>query len=198
MTTTVLMVRHASHDRLGRILCGRMPGVELSEQGRAQARSVGERLAGQRLAAVYCSPLERTRQTAQAIAEVQGLQAQADDDLIEIDFGRWSGSSFESLGDDPAWRAWNERRGCARAPGGETMKACQARVVLFLDRMRRRHPQETVAAVSHGDVIKAAAVYVLGLSLDHLDRLEVSPASVSRLVVGDWGAKVHSLNEAGV
>ncbi len=52
MTTTVLMVRHASHDRLGRILCGRMPGVELSEQGRAQARSVGERLAGQRLAAV--------------------------------------------------------------------------------------------------------------------------------------------------
>ncbi len=196
MTTVVLMVRHASHDRLGRILCGRMDGVRLSEQGLHEAEDLGRRLAGRRIAAVYCSPLERARQTAAPIAQGQALEVEVDPELNEIDFGAWTGKSFDELHADPDWPTWNRQRGSARPPGGESMAECQARLVLALDRLRERHPNHEVALVSHSDVIKAAIAHVMGLSLDHYDRFEISPGSVSTLVMGDWGAKVQTLNEA--
>jgi broad specificity phosphatase PhoE len=78
------------------------------------------------------------------------------------------------------------------------MLEAQGRLARFLDRMRRRHDGQEIAAVSHGDIIKAAIAHVMGLPLDHYDRFEVSPASVSSLAVGDWGAKVHGLNERAI
>jgi probable phosphomutase (TIGR03848 family) len=196
VTTVVLMVRHASHDRLGKMLCGRMPGVRLSEEGREEAEALGRRLSARRLAAVYASPLERARETAEPIARAQQLEVTVDPDLNEIDFGGWTGLPFEELHAEPAWPLWNSRRDLARPPGGETMLEVQARLVRFLERLRQRHAEAEVAMVSHSDVIKAALAHVLGLSLDHYDRFEISPASVSRVAAGDWGAKVHSINEA--
>ena len=97
MTTTVFLVRHASHDRLGRVLCGRMAGVTLSDEGLAQARRVADRLAGEGLAAVYASPLERAVSTARPIALAAGVEPRIDDALNEIDFGDWTGAAFEDL-----------------------------------------------------------------------------------------------------
>ena len=195
MTTVVLMVRHASHDRLDRMLCGRMEGVHLSGQGLQEAEALGRRLAVRKMAAVYCSPLDRARQTADPIAHGQGLTVEVDPDLNEIDFGAWTGKPFDELRADPDWPIWNSERGTAQPPGGESMRACQARAVRTLDRLRERHPDQQVALVSHGDVIKTAIAHVLGLPLGHYDRFEVAPASVSTVVIGDWGAKVHTLNE---
>ena len=59
----------------------------------------------------------------------------------------------------------------------------------------RPHPDAAVIAVSHADVIKAALCHALGLSLDHHHRLEVSPGSISTIVGGPWGMKVHGVNE---
>ncbi|MHB8283261.1 MAG: histidine phosphatase family protein [Caulobacteraceae bacterium] len=196
MTVVVMMVRHGSHDRLGKVLCGRMPGVELSAQGHAEAEALGRRLAGQRLAAVYASPLERAAQTAAPIAAAHDLSVTTDADLMELDVGAWTGETFEALHADPAWAVWNRARGVARTPGGESMLDGQVRASAFLYRMLDRHAGGVVAAVSHGDVIKAALALVMGLSLDQHDRFEISPASVSTIVMGDWGAKIHSLNEA--
>jgi probable phosphomutase (TIGR03848 family) len=196
VTTVVLMVRHGSHDRLGRILCGRMAGVCLSEEGLQEAETVGRRLAAQQLAAVYSSPLERARQTAEPIAARQGLEVEVEPDLNEIDFGAWTGKPFDELHADPRWPVWNSARGTASPPGGESMAQCQARLVRLLDRLQAQHADQHVALVSHSDVIKAAIAHVLGLPLDHYDRFEISPASISTVVLGDWGAKVHTLNEA--
>lgn len=196
MTTTVFLVRHASHDRLGKTLCGRTPGVSLSEAGRREAAVLGERLAQKAVTALYTSPLERTRETAETIAGRLGLEPRADEDLQEIDFGDWTGKPFAELEGDPAWAAWNHARGLARPPGGESMLEAQARLRRWLDRARAAHPDGRVAAVSHGDPIKALLAHALGLSLDQHDRLEVSPASVSAVAAGDWGMKVLSMNEA--
>ena len=196
MTTVVRMVRHGSHDRLGKVLCGRMEGVTLSGQGLAEAQALGGRLAGRPLAAVYSSPLDRARQTAEPIAAAQGVPVQVDADLNELDFGDWTAMPFDRLHAEPSWPVWNQARGLSRPPGGETMLEAQTRLARFLERMRLRHPDAEVAAVSHSDIIKAAIAHVLGLPLDQYDRFEISPASVSTLVVGDWGAKVHSINEA--
>lgn len=195
MTTTVFLVRHASHDRLGRVLCGRMAGVTLGDEGLAEAERVAGRLAGDRLAAVYASPLERAVSTAEPIALAAGAELRIDDDLNEIDFGDWNGAAFEDLEGDERWAAWNRERGTARAPNGESMGEAQARVVAWAERVADEHPDEAIAAVSHCDIIKALIAHALGISLDDLQRFEVSPASVSVLAAGDWGMKVHSLNE---
>ncbi|MDE2486990.1 MAG: histidine phosphatase family protein [Alphaproteobacteria bacterium] len=195
MTTTVFLVRHGSHDRLGHVLCGRMDGVSLSDGGRKESAALAIRLRGVDLTAVYASPLARTMETATPIAKAAGLAPRSDEDLLEIDFGEWTGERFDALRDDPAWLVWNTSRSLARPPGGESMIEVQARLKRWLDRVRARHPDQRIAAVTHSDVIKALAAHALGFSLDQHGRLEVSPASVSILAAGDWGLKLMSLNE---
>jgi probable phosphoglycerate mutase len=193
--TTLLLVRHAAHDRVNRVLCGRMPGVRLGAEGRAEAERVAERLSRESIALVQSSPLERARETAEPIARQLGVGVEVTDALHEIDVGEWTGRGFEDLRDDPRWMLWNSARSITRAPGGETMLDVQHRVLAHVEALAARVREGTVVLVSHADVIKAAIAYWLGLPLDSLQRFEVAPASLSRVVVGDWGAKVLSLNE---
>jgi len=195
VTTTVHLVRHAAHDRLDRILCGRMADVTLSAQGRTQAAALAARFAEESVAAIYASPLDRARETAEPIAEHLGRAVQVREAFSEIDLGAWAGRAFDDLRDDPHWTRWNTARGVTRPPGGETMLEAQVRIVAGLERLCAEHPAESVVVVSHADMIKAALAYHLGLPLDAILRFEIGPASVSTLLVGAWGAKVVSLNE---
>ncbi len=195
VTTTFHLVRHAAHDRVGSVLCGRMPGVSLGELGREQAQRLSRRFANESIAAVQSSPLERARETAEPIAARLGQSVAINEGITEIDFGAWSGRGFGDLDGDPAWTAWNGARSVSRPPGGESMLEAQTRVVRAMEVLREAHRDGAVVLVSHSDVIKAALLYHLGLSLDAYPRIEIEPASVSTLVVGDWGAKVMRLNE---
>ena len=127
------LVRHAAHELVDRVLCGRMPGVRLGEEGRAQARRLADRLSRERVAAIHTSPLERARETAAPIAETFKLTPEMCETINEIDVGEWAGREFAMLGDDPRWAAWNSARGVTRAPGGETMLDVQARVIGHLE-----------------------------------------------------------------
>lgn len=200
MTATFLLIRHAAHVQLDRFFSGRTPGVPLSEAGRAQAVALGRALARTRIDLVAHSPLDRTRETAEAVAAAQGEPPPliAAPDLLEIDMGDWTGRPVGGFGDDPAWAAWNAHRGTARIPGGESMGEAQARIVDYLSALALAEDGKTVAVVSHADMIRGAVAHVLGLPLDHLLRFDVGPASVSRVVWGDWGARLMSLNEMGI
>ena len=191
MATTILLIRHAEHLDFNIRLSGRRDGVALSARGHEQAAALATRLAGERIDRVEASPLDRTRATAAALGRPVAIVPA----LIEIDMGEWTGRAFGTFGDDPAWRAWNERRGSARIPGGESMAEAQARIVGHIEATARGRDGETVAMVSHSDMIRAAIAHALGLSLDNLLRFDIDPASVSRLTVGDWGAKMLSVNE---
>lgn len=197
MTATFLLIRHAAHVHLDRVFSGRMPGVPLSEAGRAQAARLGAALAGHAIDRIVHSPLDRTRETAEAIASARATRPPVGpvEGLIELDLGEWTGRALDGFGDDPAWRAWNEARGSARVPGGETMMEAQARIVACLTALAAAEAGRTVAVVSHSDMIRAAVAHVLGLPLDNLLRFDVGPASVTRVVWGDWGARLLSLNE---
>jgi broad specificity phosphatase PhoE len=195
VTTTFFLVRHAAHDRVGTMLCGRMPGVRLGETGKTQARRLSERLVRESVACIRTSPLERALETAEPIAARIGEPLEICEAIGEIDFGAWTGMSFEALEQDPRWTAWNNARAVSRAPEGETMLEAQGRIVKAIGELRDRHPDRSVVLVSHGDVIKAALLYCLGLPLDAYGRFEVEPASISTVVVGDWGSKVLRLNE---
>jgi broad specificity phosphatase PhoE len=195
VTTTFHLVRHAAHDRVGTILCGRMPGVHLGTLGKAQAERLAARFANENIAGIHTSPLERAVETSEPIAARLGQPLEICKDIAEIDFGAWSGTSFEALAQDPRWAAWNNARSNSRPPYGETMLEAQVRIVGTLEQLRHRYSDRTIILVSHSDVIKAALLYHLGLPIDAYARFDIEPASISTLVVGDWGSKVLRLNE---
>jgi broad specificity phosphatase PhoE len=172
-----------------------MPGVVLSDAGRRQSALLAERLAGAPLRAVYSSPLERAQETAAPLAARLGLAVETEPALNEIDIGEWTGRGLDELRDEPLWQAFNLFRSGTRPPGGETMLEVQSRIVRFLDELRRRHPDEPVAAISHADILKSAVLYYLGMPLDLFLRIEIEPASVTVLELADWGPRLLLLNE---
>lgn len=195
MPTMLFLVRHAAHVDLGERLSGRAPAVALSPFGKAQAVALAQRLAGTAIAAIHSSPLQRARETAAAIGRRIGIGVEVTAALNEVDFGAWTGKRFDELAGDPAWDRWNRRRSTACPPGGETMAAAQRRAVSQVERAAAAHPGRAVVLVSHCDTLRGIVAHVLGLSLDHLLRFEIAPASVTTLEVAPWGARLLSLNE---
>lgn len=193
--TTVFLVRHGAHDLLGRALAGRMPGVSLNGEGRRQAARAAARLSREPVAALYASPLERTRETAEPIAEALGLPVAIAPEIVEIDYGDWTGSTLAAVAGDERWRDWNRHRATSRIPGGETMEEVRARGAGAVEGWRRRHPDAAVAATSHGDVIRAIVCGVIGLSFDRVHQIDVDPGSITTLVVWEGGGKLVTLNE---
>ncbi len=198
MTTRVLLVRHAAHDLLGHVLCGRQPGVSLNHAGLDQANRLGELLAHDPPDAIYASPQERAQQTALPIANACRRPWQSIDALAEIDFGAWTGLPFDQLQKDEAWKRWNADRLHHRPPEGESILEAQCRVAQWLQQTSIRHAGQIVVAVSHADVIKTACCFTLGLSLDFHGRFEIEPASVTTILAGDWGLKLVHLNDTAV
>ncbi len=195
--TTFLLIRHASHDAVAHTLVGRLPGVTLSAEGRQQAAQLAARLAALPLAAIYSSPLERAVQTAEPLAARLQLDIRYCAAFGEIDFGEWAGQRFDALAPDTAWGHWNSFRSGAPLPTGGLMIEIQAGTVAALAALHRQHRDRMVAIFSHSDVIKAALAHYLGTPLDLLQRIEISPASVSVLALHDWGAQVRRLNDLG-
>ncbi len=191
--TRLYLVRHAEHDLVGRGLAGRAD-TPLNAAGRAQAERLGRWFARERPTALWTSPLPRARQTAEAIARGTGLAVGEAEALTEVDFGAWTGCGFDALEEDPVWRRWNAARALARAPGGEAMAEVQARMVGFLNRLCDSDPGGAHALVGHGDPIRAALAYYLGVPIDLFLRIEVSPASISVLAIDGWTPRVLRLN----
>ena len=191
----VLLVRHAAHDLLGRAIAGRMPGVHLNGEGRRQASLLAEQLARAPIAAVYSSPLERARETAQPIAERLKLPLRIAGEANEVDFGDWTNRDFAALAKLEAWRLFHSFRSGTRIPGGELLIETQARIVGLIGRLAERHGREHIAVVSHGDVIRSALVYYLGMPIDFISRIEVGPASISTLIIDEDGSRLLQLNQ---
>jgi broad specificity phosphatase PhoE len=193
--TTLHLLRHGEHGLLGRVLAGRMPGVGLSERGRAEIEAVAGRLAGEGIVALYASPLQRTRETAEILAARLGLPIEFRDDVMELDFGEWTGTTFDAIRADPRWQSWSQHRSLATIPGGESMRAVQRRVVEAVLEIGERHREEAVVVVSHGDVIRAALVFALGMPLDFYGRIEVAQGSLSTIRLDAGGIRVVAINE---
>jgi broad specificity phosphatase PhoE len=196
MTVTFYFIRHAAHDNVGGFLAGRMEGIRLGAAGQAQAERLARRMQREEIDAIYCSPRERTRETAAAIATACDVgEPETTDALDEIDFGTWSGQTFETLNADPAWRRWNMTRSLCRTPGGESMLDVQQRILSLIEMLLRKNGARKVALVSHADVIKTAVSHFLGLPIDAWPRFDIAPASITSIAAGDWGAKVITVNE---
>ncbi len=200
----VLLVRHGRTPTTGQVLPGRAPGLLLSDEGRAQAEAVAERIGqladtadgkGRRApVAVYASPLERTQETAKPIARRLGVRVRSDRGLLECDFGEWTGGKLADLAKKPEWATVQRNPSGFRFPSGESFLEMQTRMASALARLVERHPGETVVAVSHADPIKAAVAQAAGTPLDLFQRLTVAPCSVSALAYTGHGPFVLTVN----
>lgn len=195
--TTFLLIRHATTDAVGKSLAGRKPGVRLNAKGRTQAEVLAARLTEAPIASIYSSPLERARETAEPLARQLNLEVQICNGLNEIHFGEWTGRKLEELAPVPEWQRFNCFRSGTRIPGGELMLEAQARVITELERLREKHPGEVIAVITHGDLIKAAIAHYAGVHLDLFQRIEIDPASVSIVVLSDYGPRILRLNDTG-
>ena len=193
--TRVILVRHGQTPTTGKVLPGRARGLHLSDTGREQAEQVGARLAGLgKVAAVYASPLERTRETAAPIAKGLGHKVKITRGLLECDFGDWTGAELKKLMKLPEWRTVQRYPSGFRFPGGESFVEMQTRITDTIAKLVKAHPGETVIAVSHADPIKAAVAAALGTHLDLFQRIIVSPCSVTGIAYGADGPAVLTVN----
>ena len=195
--TRVVFVRHGVTGETGPILSGRRPGIDLSDTGRSQAEAAAERLAGLPVAAVYSSPLERCRQTAEAVAAPHGLAVKEVPGLAEADYGEWSGQKIADLRSTDLWKLVQVTPSAVRFPGGESVREMQSRAVAAVEEIVAAHPGELVVAVSHADPIKALVAHFTGVHIDLFQRLFVSPASCTVLQFGPAGAALVKLNDTG-
>ncbi len=198
---TVILLRHGrTTANTAGVLAGWTPGVQLDETGLEQVRVVGERLAKVPLAAIVSSPLERCRQTAEALAAGRELTVQDDDRLGEARYGDWTGRTLKELIKEPLWRVVQQHPSAAVFPGpeGEGLAQTQARAVAAVRGWNATLGPEAVwLACSHGDVIKAILADALGLHLDQFQRIVVDPASISVVTYTDTRPFVLRVNDTG-
>jgi probable phosphoglycerate mutase len=200
--TLVLLVRHGQTPTTGKVLPGRAPGLHLADKGIEQAESAAARIAAlqdgkRRVAAVYASPLERTRETAAPIARALDLRVRRAKGLLECEFGDWTGAELKKLSKLPEWRTVQRNPSGFRFPGGESFTEMQARMGGAIEAMRTDHAGGVVVAVSHADPIKAAVAQAMGMHLDLFQRIVISPCSVSAILYSVDGPIVLAVNSTG-
>lgn len=196
--TTVLLVRHGATPTTGKLLPGRAPGLHLADTGIAQAERAAARIAElPKVAAVYASPLERARETAAPIAKATGHKVVVDRGLLECEFGDWTGAELAALMKLPEWRTVQKAPSTFRFPGGESFTEMQVRIISALDRLRAKHPGDTIVCVSHADPIKAAMAHALGTHLDLFQRIVISTCSISAIGYTTDGPVALTVNSTG-
>ncbi|MEE8390110.1 MAG: histidine phosphatase family protein [Anaerolineae bacterium] len=164
--------------------------VELDEFGLRQAEATGRYVAARwPVVAVYASPLQRTMQTAEAVARAQGLTADPVDGLLDINFGEWQGQLGQEVAQryPELFRAWEQTPHTVRLPGGEGLDDVRSRVVAGLDEVIARHAGQQVALISHTVVNRVLLCAVLGWGNERFWRLRQETCAVNVFDVEDDG-----------
>jgi probable phosphoglycerate mutase len=195
----VLLVRHGSTPTTGKLLPGRAGGLHLSEKGQAQAAAAADRIAalGTSPSAVYASPLERARETAAPIARALGLRVRTAPGLLEVDVGDWTEKPLARLARSKEWSTVQRWPQGFRFPGGESFAEMSVRSMDAVLTLVADHPGQTIVAVSHADPIKAIVAAAAGVPLDLMQRLVISPCSITALVFSPAGPLVLCVNSTG-
>jgi broad specificity phosphatase PhoE len=158
--------------------------VPLSDLGRRQAEALGAALKRRRIAAIYSSPLQRARLTAEIAAAAIGAPFQCVEDLRELSLGEWEGCTVEEVRARPGdpYACWVRDPVAGMPPGGEPLAGVQARVLRAVAEIERAHPNgDDVLVVCHGGVISAYLAHCLALPLSSLWRLTLSNCSLSEV-----------------
>ncbi|MDN5288319.1 MAG: Phosphoglycerate mutase [Mucilaginibacter sp.] len=186
---SIYLLRHGEtiYNADGNRYCGRTDAA-LTNKGIQQAEGVYERLKGEKIDAVYSSPLSRAHLTAQIATGSK--QVQTDERIIEVDFGNWEGKTKEEfIAEDPStWEAWMRDPETAKAGGtGETGAAVIERVNAFFNEMLQKHTYQIIVVVGHNGINRLYMAYKLGMQLKHYRRVFQENSAITFFELDDTG-----------
>ncbi|PYN89838.1 MAG: hypothetical protein DMD87_03875 [Candidatus Rokuibacteriota bacterium] len=170
--------------------------IPLTEAGREQCAAAARALAGTPVAAVYASPLERARASAEVIAKPHGLPVSIVPAFSEMSFGAWEGLTREEVQarHPEAWAQWRAAPHLLAPVGGETLAQVAERVGAGLAVLQEAYSEQTIVLVSHGVVARVIVLGALGLGLDRLWTLDAAPAGITEIEYEPGWATVHRMN----
>ena len=170
--------------------------VPLTPRGRQQSAAVARALDGVFLGAVYASPLERARVSAEAIAAPHKMPVRLAPPFREMSFGEWEGLTRAEMAVRfaDAYEAWRATPHLVLPPGGERLDDVAARVATALGALLEEHAGQTVVLVSHAVVIRLIVLAALGLGPERLWSVDASPAGITEIEYQDGWVTVHRMN----
>ena len=184
MTTRLYLVRHGATQLTAEGRFSGSVGVDLSDEGRWQAKQLGERLRGEGITAAYCSPLSRAADTARIIGAECGLTPLDRDGLREISHGHWEGLTRREVEERFAaeYAAWEEDPFTFAPEGGESGVSVLARALPAIRDIVTTHAGERVVVVSHKATVRLVLSSLLGFDArGYRDRLDQAPACLNVL-----------------
>jgi probable phosphomutase (TIGR03848 family) len=199
--TRIVLLRHAhSSANAKAILAGRAPGVNLSDRGNKESIEVAKRIKGIDFSLIRVSPMERCAQTIEPLlaqlSKGNGVKprVEIENDLVEVDYGKWTGKKLAILSRDKAWKTVQNNPSAMYFPGGEGLLDVQARAMRALNNAANTSGRGAKLLVSHGDVIKSIVASVLGAHLDHFQKIVIDPASITVLDFNGSDYRILTLN----
>jgi probable phosphoglycerate mutase len=194
----IVLIRHAhSTANAAGVLSGQLPNVHLSKSGQEQAERLAERLGKLTIAQVQVSPMDRCSETlAPWLAKYgKGVTVNLEPNLIEVDYGKWSGKKLATLSRAKLWRKVQGQPSAITFPDGESLAQMQVRAMKTVHDFFASD-QEMIIMVSHGDVIKAIVASSMGMHLDDFQRIVIDPASITILESNGGAIRLTRLNDS--
>lgn len=196
----IILLRHAhSVANEKGILSGQLPGVSLSSRGREQAQALVSRIGSSSFDSIRVSPMQRCQETIQPWLESKfssGLNKLIlDDQLIEMNYGSWSGRQLKHLTKEKLWKQIQSTPSKVVFPDGERFTAMQKRACKSIDDILLEKPNGNHLLVSHGDVIKAITAKLLTMKLDNFQSLVIDPASITVVEFDGQHAQLLAFND---
>ena len=179
---SIIFLRHGqAKNNTERILAGRTPGVPLTEKGIEQAKKAAEFLEHMKISAIYSSPIERAKHTAEIVGSHNSVDVKIDERLVELDMGKFTGMPYEQIFSSHGnvfMKFYNGELEIAHN-GVETFDQVKKRVLGIVDHVLDNHPDENVVLVTHMDPIKAMLSTIVDLTAENLFELIIANASLN-------------------
>jgi len=179
---SIIFLRHGqAKNNIERILTGRTPGVPLTEKGIDQAEKAAKFLEHMNISAIYSSPIERARHTAEIVGKHNSIDVTIDDRLIELDMGKFTGVPYDEIFNSHGnvfMKFYNGELEIAHN-GVETFSEVKKRILGIVDHVIENHPDQNVVLVTHMDPIKAMLSTVVDLTPTNLFELIIANASLN-------------------
>jgi probable phosphoglycerate mutase len=178
----IIFLRHGqAKNNTERILAGRTEGIPLTDTGIGQAQHTAELLKHMNISAIYSSPIQRAKHTAEIVGKYNSLNVTIDDRLIELDMGKFTGMPYDEIFNSHGnvfMKFYNGELEIAHN-GVETFAEVKKRVLGIVDHIIEKHPDENIVLVTHMDPIKAMLSTVVDLSPTNLFELIIANASLN-------------------
>ena len=178
----IIFLRHGqAKNNTDRILAGRTEGIPLTEAGVKQAEHTAEFLQHMNISAIYSSPIQRAKHTAEIVGKHNSLDVTIDERLIELDMGKFTGMPYDEIFNSHGnvfMKFYNGELEIAHN-GVETFSDVKKRVLGIVDHVIENHPDENVVLVTHMDPIKAMLSTIVDLSATNLFELIIANASLN-------------------